>query len=93
MIVSRVQQIAGKLNASSEQLKQYWHVIKLVGDTMALRMVDIDLIKQFGLVQATGYVSGKEGLEAELEAAGRFLELGYFVLLNDLTHSLKVSPE
>jgi hypothetical protein len=56
---------------------------------MALHMVGIDLIKQFALVQATGCVSGKEGLHDELKTAEEFAERGYFVLINDLTHCLK----
>src|ERR1700752_3623862 len=87
--IKAAQRSATALDGSIGGLKQYWHSIKLVGDTMALRMVDIDLIKQFALVQATGYVSGKEGLPHELKAAEQFAELGYFVLINDLTHCLK----
>jgi hypothetical protein len=52
-------------------------------------LVNIDLIKQSALVQATGYLSGKEGLHNELKTAEQFAERGYFVLLNDLTHCLK----
>lgn len=87
--IKLAQRSAIALAVTTDRLKQYLHSIKLVGDTMAQHMVDIDLIKQFSLVQATGYVSGKEGLHDELKTAKAFAERGYFVLINDPTHCLK----
>lgn len=87
--IRSAQRSSSDLDVAIRRLKQYRDSIKFVGDTIAQRMVDIDLIKQFALVQSTGYVSGKEGLYDELKAADQFAERGYFVLINDLTHCLK----
>lgn len=87
--IRALQAKAQQLQEEIESWQQYWHSIKLIGDTMALALVDIDLIKQFALQQQPGYVSGKDGLASELKAATHFAELGYFVLLNDLTNCLK----
>ena len=57
---------------------------------MALKMLDQDTIKHFGGNPAPGFISGKEGLKAEKEAARNFFEQGYMVLFNDLSHSLRI---
>jgi hypothetical protein len=64
--------------------------VLLVGDTIASKMLDVDAIKQFAQYPSPGFISGKEGLEAEIEAARHFLRDGYLVLFNDLTHSLRL---
>lgn len=56
---------------------------------MALKMLDQDT-KHFGGNPAPGFISGKEGLKAEKEAAHHFFEQGYMVLFNDLSHSLRI---
>lgn len=62
---------------------------KLVGDDYAFRWIDADILKHFALKPNPGYISGKDGLQAELHAAISFAKQGYFVLLNDLTHAVK----
>jgi len=64
--------------------------VLLVGDTIASKMLDVDAIKQFAQYPSPGFISGKEGLKAEIEAARRFLRDGNLVLFNDLTHSLRL---
>ena len=90
--IARIQRAQAGITAANEPIehwRQYWHCIKLVGDTVAARFVDVDYFKAFSLAQAPGYLSGKDGLEAEMKAAVRFANEGYFVIVNDLTNCLK----
>jgi hypothetical protein len=86
--IKSAQRSANALDVAIDRLKQYWHSIKLVGDTMAQLMVDIDLIKQFALVQATGYVSGKEGLRDELKTEIPFRLLFEYPSIDVFTEEL-----
>jgi hypothetical protein len=71
-------------------LRYQRETILFLGDVMALKMLDQDTIKHFGGNPAPGFISGKEGLKAEKEAAHHFFEQGYMVLFNDLSHSLRI---
>lgn len=61
-----------------------------LGDVMALKLLDQDTIKHFAGYQSAGFISGKSGLQAEVDAARHFFAEGYLVLFNDLTHSLRL---
>lgn len=65
------------------------HAVMLVADDLASRMLDADTIKGMSMQPSAGFLSGKEGLRAEVEAFAHFNDRGYKVLLNDLTHSVK----
>lgn len=65
-------------------------LILFIGDTMAIKILDVDAVKEFACYPSSGFISGKEGLRAELEAARKFYQEGYIVVLNDLTHCLNV---
>ena len=53
-------------------------------------MLDPDTIRHFANYQPAGFLGGKDGLKSEIEAARYFFGQGYMVILNDLTHSLRV---
>ena len=64
--------------------------ILFIGDTIATRLLHVDAIKHMAGFQSPGFISGKEGLEAERGAAAKFYSEGWIVLFNDLTHSLRI---
>jgi hypothetical protein len=64
--------------------------ILFIGDTIATRLLHVDAIKHMAGFQSPGFISGKEGLEAERAAAAKFYREGWIVLFNDLTHSLRI---
>lgn len=80
-----------KISALEDAIKglQYRrHCILFLGDVMAIKLLDQDDIKHLSANQPAGFISGKSGLKAEVDAAKRFFSSGYMVIFNDLTHSL-----
>lgn len=84
------QREVSKLEEKIEYLKYQRETVLFVGDVIALKLLDQDTIKHFFGHQSPGFISGKSGLHAEIEAAVHFFAEGYFVLFNDLTHSLPI---
>jgi hypothetical protein len=81
---------ASSLELQIAELHYIRDCILFIGDTMAVKILDVDTISQFAHYPSPGFLSGKEGLHTELEAAHKFYQDGYIVLLNDLTHCLRV---
>lgn len=77
-----------KVEEKIESLRYQRETVLFVGDVIALKLLDQDTIKHFFGHPSPGFISGKSGLQAEIEAAVDFFEHGYMVLFNDLTHSL-----
>lgn len=88
--VRAIQERASELGIQRETLKYVRHCILLIGDTIAAKMIHVDAIKKFAAYPSPGFLSGKEGLAAELEAAKRFYAEEHMVVINDLTHCLRV---
>src|ERR1035437_1464019 len=88
--VKQAQEKVTALSQQAEQLKYLRECILLVGDHIAARSLDPDTIRRFSNFQPPGFLSGKNGLKREIEAARQFFDQGYMVILNDLTHSLRV---
>lgn len=79
----------GACSLEEKAAKHFWHAVKLVGDTIASRLVEPDLMKAFEQKQPSGFIGGKSGLNAERDAFDSFVRKGYMVLINDLTHCMK----
>lgn len=88
--VCRNQMEASKIEAQIAKRYYIRDCILFIGDTMAVKILDVDTVSQFACYPSPGFLSGKEGLDAELEAAHNFYHEGYVVVLNDLTHCLRV---
>jgi hypothetical protein len=88
--IRTTQQASMEAQNEAEVLLYTRQCILMVGDTIAAKMLDPDTIKQFAAYQSAGFLSGKEGLHAEIEAAKHFHRKGYMVILNDLTNSLRL---
>ena len=89
--VRRNQSKIAALDGQIEELRYLRDCILFVGDTIAAHFLEPDAIKHFGAYPRPGFVTGKDGLRAEIEAMHHFyFNEGYFVLLNDLTHSVRV---
>jgi len=89
----QIRSTQGQVSLLDEQLDLLHYerdCVLLVGDTIASRILDVDAIKHFAQYPASGFISGKEGLKSEIEAANHFLRDGYLVLFNDLTHCLRL---
>ncbi|MGD1157080.1 MAG: hypothetical protein ABSA41_14775 [Terriglobia bacterium] len=84
------QEKASELGIQKETLKYVRHCILLIGDTIAARILHVDAIKHFAAYPSPGFLSGKKGLAAELDAAKRFYAEKYMVVINDLTNCLRV---
>lgn len=88
--IRAAQVIARSEDTQIECLQHYWNAIKTIGDHIGQRLIgDPDIVKGFGLRESPGYISGKDGLKAEIQAAVKFANDGYMVLINDLSHSVK----
>lgn len=88
--IIKIQKEVTEINHRIESLRYQRESILFLGDVMALKLLDQDTIKHFGGNAAPGFISGKSGLKAEMEAAQHFFKEGYMVLFNDLTHSLRL---
>ena len=88
--VRKNQQQATELNSEATGLFYTRHCVLTVGDTIAAHLLDPDTSRHFAGYQSPGFMAGKVGLKAEIEAARHFLMDGYMVLFNDLTHCLAV---
>lgn len=88
--VRAIQEKSTHLAQRVEQLNYLRHCILFIGDTMAVKISDLDTIKAFACYPAPGFLSGKEGLAAEIDAAEHFFRQGYMVLINDLTHCMRL---
>ena len=88
--VRSTQMQASRLEAKIADLQYTRHCILFVGDTIASHILEEDAIKHFAAYQPPGFLSGKKGLRAEVEAAHKFYRDGYIVVINDLTHCLRV---
>ena len=86
--IRQIQKRITKLEEEIAQLNYFRHCILFVGDTIAAHVVDVDAIRHFALYPAPGFIGGKEGLKAEIEAATTFAHQGQVVVFNDLTHCL-----
>lgn len=84
------QVIITALNRRGVELRYVRDCILLVGDTIASLLLEVDAIKHMALYQSPGFISGKEGLDSEIEAANTFYRQGWMVLFNDLTHSVRI---
>jgi len=73
-----------------DELRYLRDCILFVGDTIAVHFLEPDAIKHFGAYPSPGFISGKDGLRVEIGAMRHFSGEGYMVLLNDLTHSVRV---
>lgn len=79
------------LDGQIKKLRYLRDCILFVGDTIAAHFLEPDAIKHFGAYPRSGFITGKDGLQAELEAMHHFyFKENYLVLLNDLTHSVRV---
>ncbi|MCE5311478.1 MAG: hypothetical protein LLG20_27905 [Acidobacteriales bacterium] len=88
--VRTIQHSADELFRQEEEQLYLRDCLLIIGDHIAARLLDPDTIRRFSNFQPAGFIHGKEGLESEIRAAESFLARGYMVLLNDLTHSLRV---
>jgi len=88
--VRQVQQRVNTIDARLEQLEYFRECVLFIGDTIASRLLEVDAIKHFAGFQSPGFLIGKSGLEAEIDAAWHFALEGHFVLFNDLTHSVRL---
>jgi len=82
------QQEISRLEEKIEGLRYQRETVLFLGDVIALKLLDQDTIKHFFGHPSPGFISGKSGLKAEIEAAKHFFAEGYMVLFNDLTRSL-----
>jgi hypothetical protein len=64
-------------------------ILRDVGDGLAFIYIDKWDIKPMAFKEAPGYLSGKEGLSAELAIFNRAFDQGGIAILNDLTHCLR----
>jgi hypothetical protein len=91
--VARVREQQARITEMEERvsgLRYLRECILFIGDTIATRLLHVDAIKHMAGFQSPGFISGKEGLEAERAAAAKFYREGWTVLFNDLTHSLRI---
>ena len=86
----RTQKGISELEQQIDSLLYQRETILYLGDVMAMKLLDQDRLKHFAVHPSPGFISGKAGLKAEIEAAKRFFYDGYMVLFNDLTHSLRI---
>lgn len=89
-LIPEVQREATILAEQAKQKSYLRNCLLLIGDHIAARMLDPDTIRRFANYQSPGFLSKKDGLKVEIEAARHFFGQGYMVILNDLTHSLRV---
>ena len=89
-LIKLVQQEATGLRVEAEALTYTRNCILLVGDTFAAKILDPDSIKYLSAHQSSGFLNGKVGLKAEIEAAHHFFRTGHMVILNDLTNCLRM---
>lgn len=89
--VRRNQSKITNLNRQIEPLRYLRECMLFVGDTIAVHFLEPDALKHFAAHPPSGFISGKDGLRAEIDAMRHFyFTENYFVLLNDLTHSVRI---
>jgi hypothetical protein len=64
-------------------------IFRDVGDGLAFTYIDKWDIKPMAFKESPGFLSGKDGLSAELAIVSKAFDLGGIALLNDLTHCLR----
>ena len=86
--IVNTQREISELEKTIDGLRYQRETTLFLGDVIALKLLDQDTIKHFFGHPSPGFISGKSGLKAEIEAAKHFFAKGYMVLFNDLTRSL-----
>ncbi|GAA0090913.1 hypothetical protein UT300009_09400 [Paraclostridium bifermentans] len=88
--------IRRELSIESKELKEliiyYKESIKKfseIGDSIAFGYFNKYDLKNFRYKQSSGFISGKEGLQNELNTLKSFFESGKFAILNDINNSLR----
>ncbi|CEP39750.1 hypothetical protein [Paraclostridium sordellii] len=88
--------IRRKLGIESKEFKEliiyYKESIKRlceIGDSIAFAYFSKSDLKNFCYKQSPGFISGKEGLQNEINTFKSIFESGKFAILNDLTNSLR----
>jgi hypothetical protein len=85
LIKARLQETKSDIESCSNALR----TLKIIGDTVAFAVMDAWDIKPFAFKEDPGYLSGKVGLEVELDAFRLGFRAGGIAILNDLTTCLR----
>lgn len=72
-----------------DNYKNFLAVLKIVGDTIAFALLDTWDIKPLSFKEGPGYLSGKDGLDLEVDAFRTCFDTGGIAILNDLTTCLR----